>query len=114
MDVAAAIDAEAVPMTLTQIAVAGGSVPRGNGGKFVPGAPASVAIMATIQPASGRVLDDLEEGIRKNASFVVWSRTVLRVNDGLLYNGETFRVLHVWPRPADGFYRAAIGNTDRS
>lgn len=108
MDVADAIDAEAVSVTL--LARTAGGVPRGNGGKYVPGTRLSSTISAAIQPPSGRVLNDVMEGIRPQISYIVWTRSAIALDDQIVYGGDTFRVLHVWPRPLDGFNRAAIGN----
>lgn len=104
-DVAEAIDAEAVPVTFK--APAGATYDsRGNA---VPGAaPAPVSGMAAVQPASGRMLQDLPEGLRPEVSMVGWSRTMVALKWEVVYGGETYRVVHTWPRPADGFTKFAM------
>lgn len=104
IDVAEAIDAEAVPVTLRTRAV-GSYDAAGNG---VPGAVTVAPAMAAIQPVSGRVLLDLPEGIRAEVSLVGWSRSSVADGNEIVYGGETFRVVHTWPRPADGFTKFAL------
>lgn len=75
-DVAEAIDAEAVPVTFQPPAGATYDA-KGNA---VPGAlPDSVPGAAAIQPVSGRMLQDLPEGLRSEVSMVGWSRTMVAV-----------------------------------
>jgi hypothetical protein len=104
-DAAEAIDAEAVPVTFRPPAAAtydaGGNAIFGTAPDPVPG-------MAAVQPASGRVLQDLPEGIRAEVSMVGWSRTAVALKWEVVYGGETYRVVHVWPRPADGFTKFAM------
>lgn len=104
-DVAEAIDAEAVPVTFQ--APSGATYDaRGNA---VPGAaPDPVPGMAAVQPASGRMLQDLPEGLRPEVSMVGWSRTMVALKWEVVYGGETYRVVHTWPRPADGFTKFAM------
>lgn len=106
MDVAEAIDAEAVTVTYADVATAGGSYVHG---KWVASAAAPGNIQAAIQPASGRQLMDLPEGVRSDASFVGWSRTAVKVNGTIGYDGKSWRIVFVWPRPQDGFTRFAMG-----
>jgi hypothetical protein len=105
-DVAIAIDGEAVNVSLARKAAGTYSAD----GDFTPGAPATSAIRAAIQPASGKQLMDVPEGIRQEAGHIMWSRSELRNDDTITHDGSSYRVLHIWPRPVDGgFYRAAIG-----
>lgn len=104
-DVAEAIDDEAVPVTFQP--PAGATYTKG--GKAVPGAaPAPIPGEAAVQPVSGRMLSDLPEGLRGEVSMVGWSRTMVALKWEVGYGGETFRVVHVWPRPADGFCKFAM------
>lgn len=103
MDVAAAIDAEAVPVTRT---VKGGAYVDG---KWIPATTSSATIRATVQPAKGRDLMDMPEGVRMEAQYIIWTRSPVSIDDLIGYSGETWRVCYVWPRPTDGFNRAAIG-----
>lgn len=105
IDVAEAIDAEAVPVTFLPPPAATYDA-RGNA--VFGAAPASLAGAAAIQPVSGRVLLDLPEGIRQEVSLVAWARTMVAPQWEILYGGEKFRVVHVWPRPMDGFSKFAL------
>lgn len=108
MDVAIAIDAEAISVVRKRDA-AGSYV---TGGKYVEGAPASTPIRMAIQPASGRQLMDLDEGIRTEAKFMGWSRADLQLNDRIEVGDPVtarYKIIFVWPRPQDGFNRVALG-----
>lgn len=105
IDVAVAIDGEAVNVSLTRKAV--GSYD--DDGDFVPGAPTTSTIRAVVQPASGRQLMDLPEGIREEARWLVWSRAEIRKDDTIVHGGQSFRVMFVWPRMEGSFWRAAMG-----
>lgn len=104
-DVASAIDAEAVPVVFQPPA---GATYDSQGNAVFGGVPASVSGMAAIQPVSGRMLQDLPEGLRSEVSMVGWSRTSVALKWEVVYGGETYRVVHVWPRPADGFTKFAM------
>lgn len=80
-------------------------------GKWVPGVATIGAIMATVQPASGRQLMDMPEGIRTEAKYVMWSEKATVVDDIVIYGGQRYKVLYTWPRRADSFTRAALGLT---
>lgn len=101
-----AILAEAVPVTHETV---GGAYDAA--GKWVKGTPATATILATVQPASGRQLMDLPEGLRTEARYFAWSGTALVVDDIVIYAGSRYRVIYTWPRPADSFTRAALGLT---
>lgn len=106
IDVAAAIDAEAWNVSLTREG-AGGY--WNDDGDWVPGGPSTSTIRAAIQPASGRQLEDLPDGIRNEARWLVWSRSEIRLDDEIGHAGSRYRVMHVWPRDDGGFWRAAAG-----
>jgi len=105
IDVALAIDGEAVNVSLTRNA-AGHYDDDGN---WVPGSATTSTIRAAIQPASGRQLEDLPDGIRNEARWLVWSRTEIRLDDEITHGASSYRVMHVWPRADGGFHRAALG-----
>lgn len=105
IDVAIAIDGEAVNVALSRKAA--GSY--NSDGDFVPGAEAPSTIRAAVQPASGRQLMDLPEGIRNEARWLAWSRSEIRLDDKLTHSGSVYRVMFVWPRMEGGFHRAAMG-----
>lgn len=105
IDVAIAIDSEAVNVSLTRRA-AGDYDDDGN---WIDGVPSTSTIRAAIQPASGRQLEDLPDGIRNDARWLVWSRAEIRLDDEITHGGSRYRVMHVWPRVDGGFWRAAAG-----
>lgn len=78
-------------------------------GDRVPGYSTVGLILAVVQPASGRHLMDLPEGIRAEARWLAWSRAELRLDDVIEHAGRTYRVLYLWPRAEGEFYRAAMG-----
>lgn len=105
IDVAVAIDGEAVNVSLKRKA-AGHYDDDGN---FVPAAETTATIRAAVQPASGRELMDLPEGLREEARWLVWSRSEIRIDDTIVHRGQPFRVMFAWPRMEGGFWRAAMG-----
>ncbi|MGV4796130.1 hypothetical protein [Rhizobium sp. F40D2] len=105
IDVAIAIDGEAVNVTLTTTAA--GSY--NDDGDFIQGAPTSATIRAAIQPVKGNQLMDMPEGIRTEAGWMLWSRSAVAVDDQIISGGIVYRILFAWPRLEGGFYRAALG-----
>lgn len=101
----AAIDRRAKPVTLKRRA--GGAFDAN--GEAVPGSEALSTIQAVVQPASGRSLEDMPEGIRQEARYLAWSRSEIRNDDSIVHAGLSYRVVYVWPRLEGGFYRAAMG-----
>lgn len=108
IDLGFVIDGEAVNVSLTREG-AGGH--WNDDGDWVPGTTSSSTIRAAIQPASGRQLEDLPDGIRNEARWLVWSRTELRLEDKITHAGATYKIIHLWPRADGGFWRAAAGLT---
>lgn len=104
-DVALAIDGEAVNVTHT----ASGIGFWGDDGRWNGAAQPPVMIRAAIQPASGRQLMDMPEGIREEARWIAWSRSQIGLDDRIAHGGQSFRVLIVWPRMEGVFWRAALG-----
>lgn len=107
MDVAFAIDAEAVTVTLHTVATAGGAYNAG--GEWVPNASVDMPIAATVQPATGRNLNDAPEGVRTDARYAIWSRVSIAENDEITYSGKRYRVTWIADRPQDGFVKGAMG-----
>ncbi|NTS31268.1 hypothetical protein HQ945_08370 [Phyllobacterium sp. BT25] len=105
LDVGIAIDAFAVSVTRTRKATGAYNAD----GVWVAGAPASIAISATIQPVSGWELKDMPEGIRTEAKYLAWSRSEILIDDVITYKGKEHRVLFVRDRDEGDFYRAALG-----
>jgi hypothetical protein len=108
IDVAVAIDAFATSIVLKSNA--DGSYD--DNGNWVAGDMTPTTISATIQPAKGRQLEDLPEGIRSEAGWLVWSRHMLETDQVIEHQSRNYRVLHVWPRDLGGFTRAALGLTE--
>lgn len=118
MDVAIAIDAEAVNVTHRTVAAAGGA--WNDVGDWVPAAPTNPTIKMAMQPAGGQIsgsrgtvngnaLLDLPEGVRQEARWLGWTRAAVVLNDEIQYVGKWYRVLFAWPRAQDGFTRVALG-----
>lgn len=108
MDVAIAIDAEAIDVTHRTVAAAGGA--WNDVGDWVPAAPTSLTIKMALQPAQGNRLLDLPEGVRQEARWFGWTRSAVVLNDEIQYAGKWYRVLFAWPRRTkDNFVRVALG-----
>lgn len=105
MDLGFVIDAEAVPVQL--VSKAGGYYDADGKWHKVTDAPRS--IMATVQPATGRTLRDLPEGVRDEARFILWSRHNVNLDDVVIYKGREWRVIFEWDRDEGVFTRAALG-----
>lgn len=105
-DLGWAIDAEAVPIAIEQQ-----TGEYDADGKWTPSEWRLTSAMGTIQPASGRQLMDLPEGVRTEARFFLWTRSALAEGDIVGYGGSRYRVVYTWPRPEGGFTRAALGLT---
>lgn len=69
----------------------------------------AVPIEADVQPATGRNLVDVAEGVREEVSYMIWTPYDLKNDHTIVYNGENFRVVALWPRREDNFTKAAIG-----
>lgn len=108
MDVAIAIDAEAVPVLLKRRA---GDGYDGNG-NAIKGSLVDANIMSAVQPASARMLQDLPEGLREEVSYVGWTRASISNDDVVVYASENHRVIHVWPRPQDSFNKYALRRSE--
>lgn len=80
-------------------------------GKWIEGQPVETSgIKAVVQPASGRKLNDLPEGVRTSAQHFLWTIFPLAEGNIVLYAGEEYRVVFVWDRSVEaGYTRAAIG-----
>lgn len=105
IDVGIAIDGEAIDVIRTTRAPDGYDA----NGKALKGAAAATAIRVAIQPASGRQLMDLPEGVRSEARWLLWSRSEVKLDDEIASEGLVYRIMYVWPRAEGGFFRAALG-----
>ena len=106
MDVAEAIDAEAIPVT--HISRVAGDYTDGGRSTATLGDPNG--IQAVIQPI-GKALMDVDEGKRAEAKWLFWSRTFVEVDDVVITPRGRTIVLQLWDRDGDGFCRAALGLT---
>ena len=101
---ATAVLAEAVPITIAGPAVstydADGVVTRT--------LPTAIAALATIQPANGRNLIDLPEGVIKDATLVGWTTSPIDIDHTVVYASVAYRVVRAMARPADGFTKFAL------
>lgn len=103
---AAAIDRRAWVVTRNR----DGAGTYNSNGEWVPGTATTTPIRAVVQPVKGNQLMDMPEGIQTEAGWIAWSRSEMVVNDRIVDDGKTYRVLFAWPRTRDGdFYRAALG-----
>lgn len=94
IDVALAIDAEAID--LTHYTRADGIYD--SGGFLVKGAETTVTIRGSVQPTNARELKDMPEGIRSEAMHTVRTRVRISADDEIGYDGRRWRVLkvHEW------------------
>lgn len=79
------------------------------GGNAVLGAVTSTQIRIVVQPVTGKMLMDLPEGVRDQVKYAIWTRSEISMDNEIVYDGETYRVMYLWPRPIDGFFKAGIG-----
>ena len=93
-----AIEAESVFITHTP--QPGGSYDAG--GVWVPSAPDPRQIEAAVQPATGRDLQDLAEGLRENVRFKIYTTAAVASGDHVTIEGVTYRIMAVsqWPEYA--------------
>lgn len=79
----------------------------GNGVKGADADP--VDIQADVQPATGKALQDLPEGVRDEVNHFLWTPYDLQDDHTILFEGDRHRVVKIWRRRSDGFTKAAIG-----
>lgn len=79
----------------------------GNGVKGSDADP--VDIQADVQPATGKMLQDLPEGVRDQVDHMIWTPYDLQNDHVIVYDGDRHRVVKTWPRRSDNFTKAAIG-----
>lgn len=106
IDVAAAIDAEARPLTLIQ-------TPAGaydDGGNWIEGEEQETPFMGAIFAVSSRDLRDMPEGIRTEAKRTLWTRQPVQNNDRIGLGETRYKVLMVHDRSFEGgFYKGVLG-----
>jgi len=81
----------------------------GNGNAVLGNEADPVDIQGDVQPASGRMLQDLPEGVRDQVEYMVWTSYDLQNDEVIVYNEQRYRVIKIWPRREDDFTKAAIG-----
>ncbi|QIG73252.1 hypothetical protein EVC02_031 [Rhizobium phage RHph_N17] len=101
------IEAEAVPVDVLRQS-AGAYVH----GEWVPGVETPETITATVQPVTGKELRDMEEGVRNEARFSLWTRSAIATDEFVIYGGSKYRVMTSIPRPEGGFTKAILGLTN--
>ena len=69
-------------------------------------------IKVDLQPVNERDLKDLKEGLREEASHTLWTNSEINLDDKIIYDSETYRVIKLWGRPEDDFTKALIGKKD--
>lgn len=104
-DVAIAIDGEAV---LCSIARRIGDSYNADG-EGVASYAGPAPIYAAVQPATGRQLMDVPEGVREEARWLAWSRDAMANDDRMTIADGEHRIVYVWPRADGGYYKAALG-----
>src|SRR5690606_33539045 len=72
-------------------------------------------VQASVQPSSGEDLELLEEGARSRDAITIWTPHALRTAlqsqhpaDRVVYQGQTFEVMHVRDWDAVAGYRKAV------
>ena len=80
---------------------------KGNGVKGADVDPVDIA--ADVQPTTGKMLQDLPEGVREEVNHFIWTPYDLQNDHVVIYDGDRHRVVKLWPRRSDGFTKAAIG-----
>ena len=86
-------------------------------GRRVAGVTTSFSIVASVQPASGRQMDRLPEGLREREGMTLWTTTDLRTAqvasgieaDLVSIDGSTFEVVAIdrWASLGN-YYRATV------
>lgn len=79
------------------------------GGNWVSEGFTTQMIDAVVQPAGGTALRDLPEGERKEAQYFLWAQSAVALDDIVIYGGNEYRIVFIWPRPEGGYTRAAMG-----
>ncbi len=64
-------------------------------GKYTQGTPTSHTIRASIQPVSGKELDQLPEGDRFKSHIEIYTENSIYVKDVITYKDEKFEVIRV-------------------
>lgn len=94
-------------------------------GRWTEGATTSTTILASVQPATGRQLQRLPEGLRERVELMAFTETELRTADQatglsadrIVVDGETYQVAHVRHWPTFGplpHYEAALERFDET
>ena len=77
--------------------------------KPVTSDPVAAAIRGVIQPAKGNQLQDMPEGVRIDAGWLLWTRADVVEGDVVVdAAGLRYRAMWLWPRAEGGFNRAML------
>lgn len=100
----------------TTLTVTRGASGTYTAGRLTPGETTTLTIAANVQPASGRDLLRLPEGLRTRETIAIWTAAELRTADEdagtpadrVAYGGATYQVENVEGWGVLGGYRKAI------
>ena len=85
-------------------------------GDYVEGAATTLAVVGSLQPLTGKQIEQLPEGMRDRASAMLFSATSLQssrtgnTGDRVPFGGDTYEVLGVvnWATPVGGHFAYAL------
>ncbi|SHF60892.1 hypothetical protein SAMN02745157_2533 [Kaistia soli DSM 19436] len=104
LQAARAIDRFAVPLTLYQT-----QPTTYVNHKPVTHDPIEIAIRGVIQPAKGNQMQDMPEGVRIDAGWLLWTRAEVGEGDIVAdAAGLRYRAMWLCPRAEGGFVRAVL------
>lgn len=89
------------PQSLTRYRIARGSTPYDSAGGYVPGAVSSLSMQAHVEPAKGRDLEKLREGLKVCDVIRLYSQVSLELltdshmPDEVDYQGVRYVIEHV-------------------
>lgn len=75
-------------------------------GRRLAGGPVVETVIGTVQPASGRDLRRLPEGLREAGAITLYAPAEIRLNDTVTHAGRRYSVGHVEAWPRGGYWRA--------
>lgn len=105
IDVGIAVDRFSVPATYTTFT----SVIYDDYGNAVKSENAPVDFNGCFQHVSGRDLLDLEEGVRREAVYSLWTRVALKIDDHVHYGGVSYRIKKAHIRHLGNYNKYILG-----
>ncbi len=84
------------------------------GGRWTPGSPLPIPMQAVVNVPSGDTLDMLSQADQESGAIEVFVPAPLHLeltqatgtSDQIQWNGDTYRVMHVWDWSANGYVKA--------